>query len=120
MSLQRPLKAVVRLAAMLWLATMVTAPAVAELGCIQETASHLQLCATHKHTSVSAADDDSSSSDAAQQTGHCAFGHSACSGILLGAQESEEPVITALAFDSATVSELLPIALAGQERPPKA
>lgn len=119
MSVQHPLKACVRLAAMLWLATMVAAPAVAELGCIQETASHLQLCSDHEHASVSTPD-DTGGSDEAQPAGHCAFGHSACGGMLLGASESEEPAVAVLTFASATVRDLPPVAIAGQERPPKA
>jgi hypothetical protein len=118
-SVRRPLKALVRLAAMLWLATMVAAPAVAELGCIQETASHVQLCSTHKHASVSAPD-DTGGAEEAQATGHCASGHSACGGMLVGAAESEEPAVAVLAFASATVKELPPVAISGQERPPKA
>jgi hypothetical protein len=118
-SVRHPLKALVRLVAMLWLATMVAAPAVAELGCIQETASHLQLCSTHNHTSISAPD-DTGGADEAQATGHCASGHSACGGMLVGATESEEPAVAVLTFVSATVRELPPVAVAGQERPPKA
>ena len=119
MSIRHPLKALVRLAAMLWLATMVAAPAVAELGCIQETASHLQLCSTHKHASVSAPD-DTGGADEAQPAGHCASGHSACGGILLGAAESQEPAVAVLTFAFAIMRELPPVAVAGQERPPKA
>ena len=119
MSVRHPLKALVRLAAMLWLATMVAAPAVAELGCIQETASHLQLCSTHKHAAVSAPD-DTGGADEAQATGHCASGHSACGGILVGRAESEGPAVTVPTFASATVRELPPVAIWGQERPPKA
>ena len=119
MSVRHPLKALVRLAAMLWLATMIAAPAVAELGCIQETASHLQLCSTHKHASVSAAD-DTGGADEAQPAGHCASGHSACGGILAGRAVAEEPAPAVLTFASATVRELPPVVVAGQERPPKA
>jgi hypothetical protein len=112
-------KALLRLAALFWLGAVIAAPAVAEVGCIREAAAHLQPGSGFSYDTVSNTDEDDGPGES-RAVSHCAFGHSACGGILQSAPETRDVVPVAPEFVSAPVKELATVARDGQERPPKA
>ncbi|TFI58425.1 hypothetical protein E2493_09830 [Sphingomonas parva] len=115
-------KAMVRATAALLLMAAIVTPALAEIGCAEESVTHLSeaLNAGEHAAEVTAAGQSGDQDNQGMAVGHCAFSHGHCAGLPSVSNATAPSPRVAAAYGLLRTSALAPASLDTPERPPNA
>lgn len=123
MVLAKAWNAIVRATAALLLMVMLATPALAEIGCAEESIAHLQGDGDAAQTDGHAVASEQGEPDDERlggPTGHCGFSHGHCAGIATSNARSEGPAVTVPAYVFGASTPIRGRSLDAPERPPAA
>jgi hypothetical protein len=122
MALMKLWKAIARAVAALLLMVATVTPALAEIGCAEESLTHLEegLSAGEHAAELASAGQSDDQDEQSTPRGHCAFSHGHCAGILPVSSRAAELPRMAAAYGLTRVTPLAPTSPDTSERPPNA
>ena len=122
MILSQVWNAIVRATAALLLMAAFATPALAEIGCAEDSVVHLQEAGASSLdvSSIMSQPDGSSGEDRSGQPDHCGFGHGHCAGIPAGTGGGEEFLLAPGSYAQLASRPIGARSLETPERPPNA
>lgn len=113
-------KALVRAMAALLLMAAIVTPALAEIGCAEDSFSHIEeSLGAGEHAERLTTDKQSKDQDGqGAPVGHCAFSHGHCAGIPSVSSDAAKLLQPAALYCSMPTAPLVPTSLGTPERPP--
>jgi hypothetical protein len=120
MALMKLWKALVRAMAALLLMAAIVTPALAEIGCAEDSFSHIEeSLGAGEHAERLTTDKQSKDQDGqGAPVGHCAFSHGHCAGIPSVSSDAAKLLQPAALYCSMPTAPLVPTSLGTPERPP--